>query len=200
MVKLAKSKVSKIQNRLNKNPAFTEKRIDRPYAQLEEKVIGKTDTFYVAQMDAATASVLDHNGGIVIRFCDPGSMDLSYRNAQAVLKIEQEFNPDERYRRDSDEVVELITNFLKEHPAAKHIHIHCKYGEQRSVGFVNGLSSGVAPWVKFHHFYKTPDGVRSKPYHLANMGSGSNYHMRVGMQVASIAPLQSFGSLSEEIL
>lgn len=200
MVKLAKTKISKIQHRLNKNPSFTNQLIERPFASAEVNSLVQLKKFYVAQMDAATAHSLDHNGAIIVRFCDPGSMDMSYRNAKAVLKIEQAFEERARLGKDGDELVKRVVDFFKEHEDAPHIHIHCKYGEQRSVGFINGLKCSLPFSVKSYHFFKTPDGVRSQAHHLANMGNGSHYHWQLGREVGELALPESFKAFSEEKL
>lgn len=201
MVRLPKSKVSSLQNRLNRNPQFTDKTIQRPYTPTRvvehEHASEEVPVFYVGQMDAATAYAMDHKGGVIIRFCDPGSADMTYRNAKAVLKIEREATFDTRSKRKAvEEDAEKIKAFLSGLDEVPHIHVHCKYGEQRSVGFVNGISAMSGPWVPFVHFFKVPNGVKSIRYSTANKGSGDLICQHLGYEVVDFMS-DKFGKLTE---
>lgn len=226
MVKLPKSKVTKLQKRLNKNPAFTYAPIARPAAiaefaagpdrsqrarlrtesvmvssQERMKGIQESTDFYVAQMDEATAKEIDHRGAMIIRFCDPGEGDLAYTNAGAVHRINMTLYDFEQASREilTQEAKQLI-DFIQANGDAGTLHIHCKYGEQRSRGFVRELAYQAHREDRETKFYFFPCKDRALMLHDAP-GSGSRESGRLaGMMVRLADSHVNKDPVSEETL
>lgn len=149
-------KISKLQMRLNKDPRFTARKIDRPGGPARPVAeiplsgrmpkittvayVMKRNTRYIAKMSAAVAYAIDHTGAAVIRFKNTeNNPSLTYRGGPAVLEIAASMDDLlEMSSADMGLLAKRISDFITENHS-KNLHVHCKYGEQRSLGFVKGL-------------------------------------------------------------
>lgn len=209
MVKLPKSKVSKLQKRLNTNPAFMYAPVSRPEqlsawskgpaerplsqraglhpsqpilsTQERMKNIMASNEFYVAQMDEATAREIDHRGALIIRFCDPGEYDLKYNNAGPVYRVNMTLYDFETATKEALKAeAEKLIDFIQANGDANTLHIHCKYGEQRSRGFVREMAYQAHREDRDTKFYYFMD--KDRAFNLSDApGSGSREAGRLAM-------------------
>ena len=226
MVKLPKSKVSKLQNRLNRNLQFTDAIIARPsipskvvevnatsqrarlrpessaLSSMERmKKIMEGNDFYVAQMDEPTAAKIDHRGALIIRFCDPGDHDLNYKNAGGVHRVNMTLYDHETATKEVRiEEAKKLVKFLSEHGDANTLHIHCKYGEQRSRGFARELAYEAYKEDKDTKFYYFMDEHRAFNLYEAS-GNGSHHAGRLAsLMIKHAEDFVSKDPVSEEAL